>query len=65
MAKIFKFIYPIILFFFLLLISNKASAAVIPCKIDEDCPQTKIVNLNLNTYFYRCIKNLCTFVKDT
>nr|QQO74671.1 nodule-specific cysteine-rich peptide L03 [Lens culinaris] len=90
MAKIFKFIYPIILFFFLLLISNKASGkfisplkffsipvttVILVCKTDLDCPQTRIVNLNTNTYTNRrfikkktytnrCINHLCKFVKD-
>ncbi|CAJ2652736.1 unnamed protein product [Trifolium pratense] len=57
MAKIIKFVYDIILFFFIFILATEGLNLPMVCDIDADCPKSE-------DYYYElmCILHKCIFV---
>ncbi|CAL5201160.1 unnamed protein product [Lathyrus oleraceus] len=58
MIKPLKFVYGIILFISLFLLSKEACGAAVKCEKDEDCPISGFEPL-----IFKCINHLCEAVK--
>ncbi|CAL5201172.1 unnamed protein product [Lathyrus oleraceus] len=58
MAKVLKFIYTMILFLSIFLLSKEVRA-MIKCETDKDCPDIS----NMEVMIFKCINNLCEVVK--
>nr|CAB96475.1 late nodulin [Vicia faba] len=57
MAKNTKFVYAIVLFFSLFLLSIEANTGL-RCEIDEDCPRDVTI-LEKLSYIYKCFDKEC------
>ncbi|CAJ2648500.1 unnamed protein product [Trifolium pratense] len=56
MVQTIKFVYVVLLFISLLLVTN-----ALKCDTDDDCPKSNTPSV---PYTWRCYKNTCQFLKD-
>ncbi|AES98849.1 putative Late nodulin [Medicago truncatula] len=62
MFEIFKFVYVVVIFLSLYILSIEVGGALIECEIDLDCPKSYIKLWDRN-YAHRCVNNICEWVK--
>nr|P25225.1 RecName: Full=Nodulin-3; Short=N-3; Flags: Precursor [Pisum sativum]AAB23537.1 ENOD3 [Pisum sativum]QQO74643.1 nodule-specific cysteine-rich peptide G27 [Pisum sativum] len=64
MAKILKFVFAIILFFSLFLLSMEAEP-LLPCETDGDCPLKPIIETTpMISLHYMCIDKECVLFRE-